>query len=310
MELEVSVIIPVFNRREMVADAIHSVLRQCAVRFELIVVDDGSTDGTADAVEKGLENASAPARVIQTKNRGVAAARNTGAEAARAPLLAFLDSDDIWMEQKLARQLRHLRDHTDLEIAQCDEIWIRDGVRVNPGLRHRKCAGDIFVDSLRTCLISPSAVIMAADLFERIRGFDETMIAAEDYDLWLRILIKHEVGLLDENLVTRRAGHPGQLSATVPAIDRYRILAVAKLLANPELHGARRTATAEVLAEKCSIYSKGLERRGRETARFYADVADRASGNWVDGGDEGLTTAINKIRSLLEHKVDGQTLCS
>ena len=282
MELEVSVIIPVFNRREMVADAIHSVLRQCAVRFELIVVDDGSTDGTADAIEEALENASAPARVIQTKNRDIAAARNTGAEAARAPLLAFLDSDDIWMEQKLAHQLRHLRDHADLEIAQCDEIWIRDGVRVNPGLRHRKRAGNVFVDSLRICLISSSAVIVRADLFARIGGFDETMIAAEDYDLWLRILIKHDVGLLDENLVTRRAGHAGQLSARVPAIDRYRILALAKLLANPELQGVRRISTAEVLAEKCRIYSKGLERRGRETAHFCGVALGHQ--HWVDGG--------------------------
>ena len=141
-----------------------------------------------------------------------------------------------------------MRANPDCAISQTDEIWIRNGRRVNPGLRHRKRAGDIFIDSLRTCLISMSAAMMRTDLFRSLGGFDEIMMAAEDYDLWLRILIDHEAGLLDEPLVTRRGGHPDQTSATTPAIDRFRILALTKLLADDRLSAVR----GELRWSKCS----------------------------------------------------------
>src|SRR5215831_4351130 len=295
MSLEVSVVIPTFNRRPMVIEAIQSVLAQREVRFELIVVDDGSTDGTPDAVEGALENSATPVRLIQTERRGVAAARNLGVEAAAAPLIGFLDSDDLWRPEKLARQLAHLRDHREYRISQCNELWIRNGRRVNPGLRHLKHAGDIFVESLRTCLISPSAVIMQTDLFRDLGGFDETMTAAEDYDLWLRILLRHEAGLLEETLVTQRAGHGDQLSATVPAIDRFRILALAKLLAAPELTGAKRIATAEVVAEKSRLYARGLKRRKRD-ASLYDEIAQHAVQNWARDCDPTLAVTLAEIQ--------------
>jgi len=295
MTLEVSVIIPTFNRRPMVVEAIQSVLVQREVRFELIVVDDGSTDGTPAAVEETLENATAPVRFIRTERRGVAAARNLGVEAAAAPWIGFLDSDDLWKPEKLSRQLAHLRDHREYRISQCNELWIRNRRRVNPGLRHLKRAGDIFVESLRTCLISPSAVIMQTDLFRDLGGFDETMTAAEDYDLWLRILLRDEAGLLEETLVTRRAGHGDQLSATVPAIDRFRILALAKLLAAPELTGAKRIATAEVVAEKSRLYARGLQRRKRD-ASLYDEIAQRAVQNWARDCDPTLAVTLAELQ--------------
>src|SRR5262249_25658387 len=135
-----------------------------------------------------------------------------------------------WASEKLARQLAFMREHPRCVVSQTNELWIREGRRVNPGHRHLKRGGGIFVDSLRTCLLSPSAVMLKPDLCRALDGFDEDLAAAEDYDLWLRILIDHEVGLLDEPLVTRRAGHPDQLSATTPAIDRFRVLALVKLL--------------------------------------------------------------------------------
>ncbi len=147
-------------------------------------------------------------------------------------LIAFLDSDDLWAPTKLERQLAFMNANPDCAISQTNEIWIRNGRRVNPGLRHRKRSGDIFIDSLRTCLISMSATMMRTELFRSLTGFDQSMLAAEDYDLWLRILIDHEAGLLDEPLVTRRGGHPDQTSATTPALDRFRILALTKLLAD------------------------------------------------------------------------------
>jgi glycosyltransferase involved in cell wall biosynthesis len=246
-------------------------------------------------VEETLENATAPVRLIWTERRGVAAARNLGVEEAAAPLIAFLDSDDLWEPEKLSRQLAHLRDHREYRISQCNELWIRNGRRVNPGLRHLKHAGDIFVESLRTCLISPSAVIMQTDLFRELGGFDETMTAAEDYDLWLRILLRYEAGLLAETLVTRRAGHADQLSAAVPAIDRFRILALAKLLTARELTGVKRTATAEVLAEKSRLYAKGLQRRKRD-ASLYDEIAQRAVQTWARDSDPTLAVTVAEIQ--------------
>jgi glycosyltransferase involved in cell wall biosynthesis len=289
---EVSVIIPTYNRRAMLVAAIDSVLAQSFRAFELIVIDDGSTDGTAEHLARLGETI----RIERIEHRGPAAARNRGVELALAPLIAFLDSDDLWAPAKLERQLAFMRANPGCAICQTNEIWIRDGRRVNPGLRHRKRAGDIFIDSLRTCLISMSATMMRTDLFRSLGGFDESMAAAEDYDLWLRILIDHEAGLLDQPMVTRRGGHPDQTSATTPALDRFRILALTKLLAHDGLSPARRTAAVEVLAEKCRIYAGGLARRDRiEQARFYERVADQAQ-SWPAAE---IGCAIKSMRSRL-----------
>jgi head-tail adaptor len=221
------------------------------------------------------------------------------ASRSRAPLIAFLDSDDLWAPTKLERQLAFMKANPDCAISQTNEIWIRNGRRVNPGLRHRKRSGDIVIASLRTCLISMSATMMRTELFRSLRGFDESMLAAEDYDLWLRILIDHEVGLLDEPLVTRRGGHPDQTSATTPALDRFRILALTKLLADNRLSPGRRTAVVEVLVEKCRIYAGGLMRRGRiEQARLYQRIYEQAQN--LPAAEIGC--AIESMRSML-HEV-------
>ena len=225
MTPDVSVIIPTYNRRAMVCEAIDSVLAQSFRAFELIVIDDGSTDGTVEELARLDETI----RIERIEHRGPAAARNRGVEMARAPLIAFLDSDDLWAPTKLERQLAFMRDESRLRDFADQRNLDSHGRRVNPGLRHRKRGGDIFIDSLRTCLISMSATMMRTDLFRSLGGFDESMDAAEDYDLWLRILIDREAGLLDEPLVTRRGGHADQTSATTPAIDRFRILALSEI---------------------------------------------------------------------------------
>ena len=299
MTPEVSVIIPTYNRRAMLLEAIDSVLAQSTPAFELIVIDDGSTDGTNETEHLARLAETIRIEIDRIDHRGPSAARNRGVAIARAPLIAFLDSDDLWSPTKLERQLAFMRDHPACAISQTNEIWIRNGRRVNPGQRHRKRAGDIFIDSLRTCLIATSSVMIRAELFRSSGGFDEHLTAAEDYDLWLRILIDHEAGLLDEPLVTRRGGHPDQLSATTPALDRFRILALAKLLADDRLSPARRTSVVEVLAEKCCIYARGLVRRGRiDQARLYEWVADQARG-WDTRAAPEIGCAVESMRTML-----------
>lgn len=311
MAPDVAVVIPTYNRRAMVCEAVKSVLAQRNAKFELIVVDDGSTDGTWNELTQIAAVANDHAqwemmRIERTPNRGPATARNTGVAIAAAPFVALLDSDDLWLPYKLNRQIAFMRDHPEYAISQSEEIWMRNGRQVNPGARHRKRAGDLFADSLRTCLISPSAVIMRTDLFREADGFDEDLAAAEDYDLWLRLLTDHKVGLVDEQLVIRRAGHPGQLSATVPALDRFRVLALLKLLAREDFAPERRIKVCEVLSEKCSIYAKGLKRRARaDETRFFLEVARNALGSWRTSPDTVLLDAIAATRTMLRRTTAG-----
>ena len=288
----------------MLREAMASVGAQRDASFEVIVVDDGSTDGTWEELcGHNLSTYFDDLRAIRTERRGPAAARNRGIAIARGRLIALLDSDDLWKPEKLARQSLFMRNHPDCLISQTGETWMRNGRRTNPGRRHRKRCGDIFIDSLRTCLISPSAAILRRELLDAIGGFDEDMAACEDYDLWLRTLAHHEVALLDEPLTVRRAGHPGQLSATVTALDRFRTLALAKLLADASLDAARRTAAAAVMAEKCLVYGKGLARRGRhDDAVFFAATAQSALERWSDAPDTALEAACVRMRAMLRYR--------
>jgi glycosyltransferase involved in cell wall biosynthesis len=295
---EVSVVIPTFNRWPMVVEAVASVMAQSGVGMELIIVDDGSTDGTAEGLPRlaeELRTAERPVRILRTPNRGPAAARNKGVADARAPFIAFLDSDDLWQPFKLQRQLEYIRRRPECLVLQTDEIWMRKGLRVNPGRRHRKRGGDFFIDSLRTCLVSPSAVMMSTSSFCQVGGFDEHMRAGEDYDLWLRFLLEHQIEFLPEPLVIRRAGHPGQLSATVPAIDRFRILALLKLLLRNDLNCWHRDSVCDVLIEKCGIYGQGATRRGHaREAEWIASLAERGDKVWRRFPDDSLENAIEK----------------
>ncbi len=307
MPADVCVVIPTHNRAHFVFAAIDSVIAQRAVNFELIVVDDGSTDDTWQKLERTAAAVQAEhakrlsMQIVRTENRGVAAARNTGVALASAPLVAFLDSDDVWGPDKLARQIEYMRAHPECGISQTDEWWLRNGERVTPGLRHRKDAGDIFIDSLRTCLVTPSTAILRTALFREIGGFDEDFIAAEDYDLWLRILARHEIGLLAEHHATRRSGHQGQLSM-LPAIDRFRILALLKLLATDDLNSVQRRAVCEVLAEKCDIYAKGLARRGcGDFAAFVLECAENARSVWCEVSDEAREVCARAAATMRTH---------
>jgi glycosyltransferase involved in cell wall biosynthesis len=284
----------------MVAEAVASALAQREVSLELIVVDDGSTDDTLARLTHELETVPTAIHMLRTDNRGPAAARNNGVALARAPLVAFLDSDDLWAPNKLKCQVEKMRQDPECVISQTKELWMRNGIRVNPGRRHRKRRGDFFLDGLHTCLVSPSAAIMSTSVFRRLGGFDEDMRAAEDYDLWLRVLLDHQVELVPEVLVTRRAGHPGQLSATVPAIDRFRILGLLKLLLRDDLGPERRNAVCAALAEKCGIYANGAARRGRRgETRFVSELASMAGSAWRESPDGFLPRAIADMRSAL-----------
>jgi len=280
---QTSVIIPTFNRRTLVRDAVASVCAQRGAECEVVVVDDGSTDGTYDALAREFGNS---IRLVRSQNRGVAAARNLGSASSRGDLLAFLDSDDLWLPGKLAAQLAQFAARPQTQICQTQELWIRNGTRINPAKHHRKPNGNVFVASLRLCLVSPSAVMLRRTLFERVGGFEETLPACEDYDLWLRIACDTPVWLVDRPLVVKRGGHADQLSRRFWGMDRFRVASLARLLTTDRLSPTQRAAAVEVLHEKCAVLAKGAARRGRhEDAERYRQLgaAYTASPRTVEG---------------------------
>lgn len=269
--IAVSVIIPTYNRAWCLPRAVTSVLAQTFQDFELIIVDDGSCDDTARIASSWKH----PVRFLRQENRGVSAARNRGIRASRGRLLAFLDSDDGWQPDKLARQVAFFEAHPAAAICQTDEIWIRRGVRVNPKNRHRKPAGWIFEASLALCLVSPSAVMMRRELFDRVGLFDEELPACEDYDLWLRVSARYPIHLIEEPLVVKHGGHPDQLSSQ-HSLDRYRIRSLDKLLRGGTLSPEQSRAAAVKLSEKCVIYAAGCRKRGKiQDAETYEALAAR-----------------------------------
>lgn len=270
---KISVIIPTFNRCAMLGKAVDSVLHQDYPDTEIIVVDDGSTDATREM----LHSYGKRIRIIRQENRGVSAARNRGIAAAEGELIAFLDSDDLWLPGKLKSQAAFFADRPGAMICQTEEIWIRKGVRVNPKKKHRKRSGMIFEPSLHLCLVSPSAVMMRRKLFAEVGLFDENLPACEDYDLWLRVSLRYPVFLMDTPLIVKQGGHEDQLSAC-PGLDRYRIASLQKLLDKEKPEAKQRRAVLRVLAEKCRIYAGGcLKRKKTEEARYYREIGHAAA---------------------------------
>jgi len=265
----VSVIIPTYNRGWILKETINSVLAQDFTDFELIVVDDGSTDNTQDILSSYKEDII----VLQQQNKGVSSARNRGIVSASGQFIAFLDSDDLWLPKKLSTQVDFFNTNPDALICQTEEKWIRNGIRVNPKKRHKKLSGNIFEHSLYLCLVSPSAVIIRRSLFEKAGMFDETLPACEDYDMWLRISCRYPVYLIDAPLIIKRGGHADQLSRS-SGLDRYRIQSLKKIIESNLLTDKQKKAAIKVLKEKCDIYANGCLKRGRkEKALYYNDLA-------------------------------------
>ncbi len=275
--MEISVVIPVFNRPHLVRQALASVLSQTYRAFEIVVVDDGSTDDTPETLARfagGARGAAVPppVRIVRIPHCGKpGAVRNRGAEEAEGRLLAFLDSDDRWLPTKLESQVGL---HADgfCRISHTRERWVRRGREVSQNAQRHRRAGDLFADSLRKCIIGPSTVMLERSLFEELGGFREDLEIAEDYELWLRATHRAAVAYLDEALTIKQAGEWSQISERYGQIEVFRIeglkgLVDAGYFADVPEH--RAAAEAE-LARKCRIYAAGCRKRGRpEEARKY-----------------------------------------
>ncbi|MCL2790274.1 MAG: glycosyltransferase family 2 protein [Desulfobulbus sp.] len=271
----ISAIIPTHNRASFLERAIGSVLAQRRACDELIVVDDGSTDATATLVERMAAGAAVPVRLVRQRNQGAAAARNTGIRLAQGQLLAFLDSDDWWLPDKLVMQAAAMAVRPEALIAHTREIWFRRGRWVNQKKKHDPPTGDIFAASLRMCVVGMSTVMARRELFDRYGLFDESLPCCEDYDLWLRVGCREPFLLIPEPLTGKDGGRDDQLSVIHrQGMDVFRIRSLCALLDSGVLRsGQRREAVAE-LARKCRIYGQGCTKHGRpEEGERYLSLA-------------------------------------
>ena len=249
----VSVIIPVFNRKKLIDRSIRSVISQTYPINEIIVIDDGSNDGTYDLIKSNFPQV----RLKYQTNKGVSNARNVGIKLAKSKWIAFLDSDDEWLPRKVEEQINLLNEKVSFKICHTDEVWIRNQVRVNPMKKHRKYGGDIYNKCLPLCVISPSSIIIHKEIFDDVGFFDEELPVCEDYDMWLRICSKYSVLFLDQKLINKYGGHNDQLSKKYWGMDKYRLIALEKMIDNPYLKSKDRTATINMAIDKAKILQNG-----------------------------------------------------
>jgi len=273
----VSVIIPTFNRLHCIADAIESVLAQTHPALEIIVVDDGSSDGSADWIAAHYPCV----QLLRQDNHGVSHARNRAIEQATGDWLALLDSDDRWYANKLDVQMTALAQQPDYRLCHCDEHWFRNGRRVNPKVKHQKHGGQIFAHCLPLCAISPSAAVIHRSLFAELGQFDESLPACEDYDLWLRFCAQESVLYIDQALLAKTGGHEDQLSQRYWGMDRFRLQSLAKVLQSGKLTNEQYALAHETFTSKLDIYLNGASKRGREDEvaalrRQYQGILDDA----------------------------------
>ncbi len=259
----VSVIIPTYNRLQLLQRAISSVEAQSYDEVELIIVDDGSTDGTKEYLE-GLKHKV----IILSDNCGVSHARNQGVSIAKGETIAFLDSDDLWHEEKLARQVAFHQNRPDILCSFGLEQWFRQGKRVKRPKKYEAAAVVGFENLLEFTFIGPSSVMIEKNLFVTLDGFDESLKVCEDYDLWLRLSQKASMHLVSDVVIEKHAGSEDQLSHSVLSLEPYRVKALMK-----HKHDDK---AKEMIRKKLEIIYKGAVKHNNQELLEFCDYYKKA----------------------------------
>lgn len=267
----VSIIIPTFNRALFLREAIDSVLNQTYAHRQLIVVDDGSTDGTQEL----LAGYSDQVTIVVQENRGVAAARNRGISEAGGEFIAFLDSDDRFERRKLERQVAAMQESPYFIVSHTQERWYRRGQHLNQKKKHRKESGDLYRRCLELCAVGMSTIMVRPEIFERVGLFNEALPCCEDYDLWLRVSVTEPFLLIDAPLTIKNGGRPDQLSVQYQVgMDAYRVRSIVDLLNSAPLTAEQRCLARLEVVKKATILVNGFRKHGNtpEAKRYQALV--------------------------------------
>lgn len=287
---QLSVIIPCYNARPYIAATLRSVLAQEGVALEVVLVDDGSTDGSAEFVQQAFPQV----RVLRQANAGVAAARNRGIAAASHDWLAFVDADDLWLPGKLAAQWAQLQSMPQARLAYTAwAVWQSDQAEPDPGwlselqlqaeqpARWGGPSGDVYADLLLDCCVWTGTVVMARSLLDEVGGFDPALRVGEDYDLWLRISRITPILHLPRPFALYRQS-PASLTRAVPKLNHKALVVDRAILRFGYRSPLGRSAPQAAVA-------RGL-------ARSWADFA----GAQLMGGNPGAAraAAITAIRTF------------
>lgn len=211
----VSVIIPTYNRAHLVGRAIESVLNQTYQGFELIIIDDGSKDNTVEVINKFQQKDNRIIYLKHDKNKGGSAARNTGIKASRGEYIAFLDSDDEWLPEKLEKQINVFKKSSDnigLVYSGYYEVLEQNGEVLSKIIPIFK--GDIYKNILKSNILGSPTPLIRKICFEKAGLFDETLLSCQDWDLWIRIAKYYKFDFLKETLAKYYI-HGNQISTII-----------------------------------------------------------------------------------------------
>tara|TARA_Y100000589_G_scaffold170617_1_gene162073 strand:+ start:334 stop:1170 length:837 start_codon:yes stop_codon:yes gene_type:complete len=258
--INISVIIPTYNRSQLLRRSIRSVLNQTLQPREIIVVDNGSTDDTSDMISKSFKNI----RYIYHDKKGVSAARNKGIKISKSNWVSFLDSDDEWVKDKLLLQKEYILKNPNVNFLHTNETWFKNGKHLNQKKKHKKYSGYIFENCLKLCCISPSSTLIKKKLFDKIGYFDESFEVCEDYELWLRVSSKIKIHFLEDKLTIKHGGHCGQLSRKHWGMDRFRIMAIEKNILNNWFNEEQKIHAIKDLISKIKIILNGAKNRNNK----------------------------------------------
>lgn len=274
-----SVIIPTYNRASFLTIAIRSVLEQSFTDFELLIVDDGSTDNTREIIDQFNKTLTTHRYTLTAINyiyqphQGVSFARNRGIQEASAKYVCYLDSDDRFCQRKLEVTHNYIQKYPTFKIFHTEEIWYRNGTLLPHKKHHQKPDGYVFPKALNLCCVSISTSCIAKEVFTNIGTFDEQLEVCEDYDFWLRATASYHIKLIPHFLTIKEGGHPDQQSKKYPCLDTYRIYALKKLLDSNTIDKTQVKLASNELKKKCRIYIQGAEKRGKTAeVQYYSNL--------------------------------------
>ena len=255
---KISVVIPTLNRINTLQRALDSVINQTYKPAEIIVVDNGSSDGTLKFLREQY-----PKITILTENKiGVSSARNKGIKKSINQWIALLDSDDAWHPRKLEIQTSMLNSALkEYNLIHTDEVWFRNNKHINQMKKHKKQGGYIFERCLSLCCISPSSVLFKKNILDKVGLFDESLPVCEDYDMWLKICSSEEVLFAQDKLTYKYGGHKDQLSKSYWGMDRFRIKSIENIIKNFDLTYKQKKQAKRELIKKLKIIINGAFKR-------------------------------------------------
>lgn len=197
-------VIPTYNYARFVCNAVDSVLAQTFADYEIIVVDDGSSDNTGEVLARYGNRI----KYIRQENAGASTARNTGIVLAQGKFVAFLDADDLWLPQKLEKQVRFLDDNPGFGMVFSDMSHCVDGAMVHVAYLRERCyryvaQGNIYNNLLREGFVFTPTVMLRRECFDLVGLFDVRLCNCEDVDLWFRVADRYQIGFMDEPLAVR-----------------------------------------------------------------------------------------------------------